>query len=133
MVSKKEKKEQVEIENEYSDVERVKENPVAQKYIKKPTLDMKDFEEIKKINYSTQVFIFRQRSLQKLSDTLKTNIPLTFTTSDIRKSSRLANLNPKERDDLVSKVRKSDANQLATNSVRRSNRIKNKLDGYVIN
>ena len=94
---------------------------------------MKDFEEIKKINYSTQVLIFRQRSLQKLSDTLKTNIPLTFTTSDIRKSSRLANLNPKERDDLVSKVRKSDANQLATNSVRRSNRIKNKLDGYVIN
>ena len=72
--------------------------------------------------------------MQKLSDTLKTNIPLTFTTSDIiRKSSRLANLNPKERDDLVSKVRKSDANQLATNSVRRSKRIKNKLDGYVIN
>ena len=35
MVTKQEKKEQAEIENEYSDVERVKENPVAQKYIKK--------------------------------------------------------------------------------------------------
>ena len=133
MVTKSQKKEQEEIENKYSDAERLKENPVAQKYIKKPTLDRKDFEELKKLKYSTQVLIFRQRSLQKMSDTLKTKIPLTFSTSDQRQSARLAKLKPKERDDLVSKVRKSDANQLATNSVRRSSRIQNKLEGYQIN
>ena len=70
-------------ESNMSDGERLKSNSTLKSYVDKKDLTKEDFLTLqKKINYSDQILIFRQRSLKALQKSLEKKNPKFFTSAE---------------------------------------------------
>ena len=107
-----------------SDGERLKSNSTLKSYVDKKDLTKEDFLTLqKKINYSDQILIFRQRSLKALQSPLKREIRI-FTSAEKKAIKKPNQLKEAEVKKVVDTARAFETSDAAPNNVRRSARIR---------
>ena len=108
-----------------SDGERLKSNSTLKSYVDKKDLTKEDFLTLqKKINYSDQILIFRQRSLKALQKSLEKKNPKFFTSAEKKAIKKLNQLKEAEVKKVVDTARAFETSDAAPNNVRRSARIR---------